>query len=141
MVLLLTLLSPILVAVLSIIGFWYFLIAAVLVSILFYVMKRNLGIALLFLALNLSIGFAVQYTYAHLPEYQRNRVAVFFDPSEAPRGAGWNVIQSKVAIGSGGMTGRGYMEGSQTQLRFVPEQWTDFIFCVPAEEFGFLGAS
>ncbi|MBR9978789.1 MAG: rod shape-determining protein RodA [Bacteroidetes bacterium] len=140
MVLLLTLLSPVLVAVLSIIGLWYFLVTALLVSILFYLMKRNLGVALLFLALNFSIGFGVQYTYAHLPEYQRSRVAVFFDPTEAPLGAGWNVIQSKVAIGSGGLTGRGYMQGSQTQLRFVPEQWTDFIFCVPAEEFGFLGA-
>jgi rod shape determining protein RodA len=50
------------------------------------------------------------------------------------------VIQSKVAVGSGGLTGKGYLRGSQTQLRFIPEQWTDFIFCVPAEEFGFLGA-
>jgi rod shape determining protein RodA len=139
MVLLLTLLSPVLVAVLSILGFWYFLAAAFIVSILFYVMKRNLGVALMFLTLNLSIGFGVQYAYSHLPNYQKNRIAVFIDPTEAPLSAGWNVIQSKVAIGSGGMTGRGYLQGSQTQLRFVPEQWTDFIFCVPAEEFGFLG--
>ncbi|MFZ1729261.1 MAG: rod shape-determining protein RodA [Bacteroidota bacterium] len=139
MVLLLTLLSPVLVAVLSILGFWYFLAAAFIVSIIFYVMKRNLGIALMFLVLNLSIGFGVQYAYSHLPDYQKNRIAVFIDPTEAPLSAGWNVIQSKVAIGSGGMTGRGYLQGSQTQLRFVPEQWTDFIFCVPAEEFGFMG--
>ncbi len=139
MVLLLTLLSPVLVAVLSIIGIWYFLVAAFIVSALFYIMKRNLGVALMFLALNLSIGFGVQYTYSHLPDYQKSRIAVFIDPTEAPLSAGWNVIQSKVAIGSGGMTGRGYLQGSQTQLRFVPEQWTDFIFCVPAEEFGFLG--
>ncbi|MBE0645112.1 MAG: rod shape-determining protein RodA [Bacteroidetes bacterium] len=139
MVLLLTLLSPVIISVLSVIGIWYFLIAAFVVSTLFYVMKRNLGIALMFLALNLSIGFGVQYTFSHLPEYQKNRIAVFIDPTEAPLSAGWNVIQSKVAIGSGGMTGRGYLQGSQTQLRFVPEQWTDFIFCVPAEEFGFIG--
>jgi rod shape determining protein RodA len=139
MVLLLTLLSPVLVAVLSVLGFWYFLAAAFIVSMAFYVMKRNLGIALMFLALNLSVGFGVQYAYSHLPDYQKNRIAVFIDPTEAPMSAGWNVIQSKVAIGSGGMTGRGYLQGSQTQLRFVPEQWTDFIFCVPAEEFGFLG--
>jgi rod shape determining protein RodA len=141
MVLLLTLLSPVLVAVLSIIGLWYFLAAALVVSLLFYVMKRNLGVALMFLALNLSIGFGVQYFYSHLPEYQQNRIAVFVDPTEAPLSAGWNVIQSKVAIGSGGLTGRGYLQGSQTQLRFVPEQWTDFIFCVPAEEFGFMGGT
>ncbi|MDX9757982.1 MAG: rod shape-determining protein RodA [Bacteroidota bacterium] len=140
MVLLLTLLSPVIVAVLSIIGIWYFLAAAFLVSILFYLIRRNLGIALMFLALNLSIGFGVQYMYSHLPEYQKNRIAVFIDPTEAPLAAGYNVIQSKVAIGSGGMTGKGYLQGSQTQLRFVPEQWTDFIFCVPAEEFGFIGA-
>lgn len=139
MVLLLTLLSPVIIAVLSIIGLWFFLAVAFAVSLLFYVIKRNLGVALMFLALNLSIGFGVQYMYSHLPEYQKNRVAVFFDPSSAPLSAGWNVIQSKVAIGSGGMTGRGYLQGSQTQLRFVPEQWTDFIFCVPAEEFGFIG--
>ncbi len=139
MVLLLTLLSPVLIAVLSIVGLWYFLAAAFVVSIVFYVMKRNLGVALMFLSLNLTIGFGVQYTYNHLPEYQKDRIAVFFDPTEAPLSAGWNVIQSKVAIGSGGMTGRGYLQGSQTQLRFVPEQWTDFIFCVPAEEFGFIG--
>lgn len=139
MVLLLTLLSPVIVAVLSVIGLWYFLLAALLVSILFYVMKRNLGIALMFLALNLSIGFGVQYLYSHLPDYQKNRIAVFIDPSAAPLSAGWNVIQSKVAIGAGGLGGRGYLQGSQTQLRFVPEQWTDFIFCVPAEEFGFIG--
>lgn len=141
MVLLLTLLSPVLVIVLSIISIWYFLAAAFVVSALFYIFKRNLGIALIFLAINLSIGFGVQYLYEHLPAYQKARIAVYFDPTEAPLSAGWNVIQSKVAIGSGGLTGRGYLQGSQTQLRFVPEQWTDFIFCVPAEEFGFIGGS
>jgi rod shape determining protein RodA len=141
MVLLLTLLSPILIVILSIINIWYFLAAAIVVSVLFYLFKRNLGVALIFLAINLSIGFGVQYLYEHLPEYQKSRIAVFFDPTEAPLSAGYNVIQSKVAIGSGGFTGRGYLQGSQTQLRFVPEQWTDFIFCVPAEEFGFLGGS
>lgn len=139
MVILLTLLSPVFIVILSIIGLWYFLAAALLVSILFYLFKRNLGIALLFLVLNLSLGFGVQYLYDHLPDYQKNRIAVYFDPTEAPLSAGYNVIQSKVAIGSGGLSGRGYLQGSQTQLRFVPEQWTDFIFCVPAEEFGFIG--
>jgi rod shape determining protein RodA len=139
MLLLLTLLSPVLIVVLSIINVWYFLGAAVVVSALFYIFKRNLGVALMFLAINLSIGFGVQYFYDHLPAYQQARIAVYFDPTEAPLSAGWNVIQSKVAIGSGGLSGRGYLQGSQTQLRFVPEQWTDFIFCVPAEEFGFIG--
>jgi rod shape determining protein RodA len=140
MVLLLTLVSPVLIAFISIINLWYFLAAAIVISAIFYLLKRNVGVALLFLVVNLSIGFGVEYLYAHLPEYQRGRIAVFLDPARAPKAAGYNVVQSKVAIGSGGLTGRGYLQGSQTQLRFVPEQWTDFIFCVPAEEFGFAGA-
>ena len=141
MFLLVLLLSPVFIAILSVINIWYFLGAALFVSALYYVLKRDLGIALIFLAVNLTIGFGVQYTYDHLPVYQKARIAVFFDPSQAPLAAGWNVIQSKVAVGSGGLTGKGYLQGSQTQLRFVPEQWTDFIFCVPAEEFGFIGAA
>ena len=96
---------------------------------------------MLFLSVNLSVGFATSYLYDHIPDYQRKRIAVFIDPTKDPQSAGYNVIQSKVAIGSGGLTGKGYLKGSQTQLRFIPEQWTDFIFCVPAEEFGFLGAA
>jgi rod shape determining protein RodA len=68
------------------------------------------------------------------------RILAFLDPSFDPRGAGWNVIQATTAIGSGGLSGKGFMEGTQTQLRFLPEQWTDFIFCVIGEEFGFIGA-
>jgi rod shape determining protein RodA len=140
MLLLIVMLSPVLVAILAIIDLWIFMLAALLVSGLYYLLRRDLGIALIFLAVNLSIGFGVQFAYEHLPAYQKARIAVFIDPSQAPLSAGWNVIQSKVAVGSGGLTGKGYLQGSQTQLRFVPEQWTDFIFCVPAEEFGFLGA-
>jgi rod shape determining protein RodA len=64
-----------------------------------------------------------------------------FDPTADPLGSGYNVIQSKVAIGSGGLFGKGYLQGTQTQLKFIPEQWTDFIFCMIGEEFGFIGAS
>ena len=62
----------------------------------------------------------------------------FTNPSYDPTGAGWNVIQAKTAIGSGGWTGKGFLEGTQTQLRFLPEQWTDFIFCVVGEKVWFL---
>ena len=141
MILLLTIVSPVIVAVLSILNIWWFLAAAVIIVGIFYISKRKLGLALMFLSVNLAVGFTVQYAYEQLPEYQRERVAVYLDPTRAPQTAGYNVLQSKVAIGSGGVTGRGYLEGSQTQLRFVPEQWTDFIYCVPAEEFGFIGAS
>lgn len=141
MILLLTLVSPVIIAVLAIFNLWLFLGAAIVISIIFYLLKRNIGIALLFITLNLSVGFSVQYMYDRLPDYQKERIAVFMDPSRAPKSAGYNVLQSKVAIGSGGFAGRGYLHGSQTQLRFVPEQSTDFIFCVPAEEFGFVGAA
>ena len=140
MVLLLTLASPVLIAIVSIIDMWYFLACAIVISAIFYFLKRNIGVALLFLVLNLSVGFSVEFLYSKLPEYQRGRITVFLDPSRAPKSTGYNVMQSKVAIGSGGLTGRGFLQGTQTQLRFVPEQWTDFIFCVPAEEFGFAGA-
>ena len=57
-----------------------------------------------------------------------------------PLGAGYNALQAKLAIGSGGLWGKGFLQGNQTQLRFIPEQWTDFIYCVVGEEFGFIGS-
>ena len=74
-----------------------------------------------------------------LAPFQRQRIATFFNPEADPFGASWNIIQSKVAIGSGGFFGKGFGEGSQTQLNFLPETETDFIFSVIGEEFGFLG--
>ncbi len=74
-----------------------------------------------------------------LQPFQRQRIATFFNPGSDPFGASWNIIQSKVAIGSGGLLGKGFGEGSQTQLNFLPETETDFIFSVIGEEFGFLG--
>jgi len=73
--------------------------------------------------------------------YQQKRISVFLNPEADPLGAGYNVVQSKIAIGSGGFFGKGFLKGTQTQLNYIPEQWTDFIFCVTGEEFGFLGAS
>ncbi|WP_125257384.1 rod shape-determining protein RodA [Brevundimonas fluminis] len=73
-------------------------------------------------------------------EYQRNRVLTFLDPTKDPSGTGYNIIQSKIALGSGGFLGRGYGLGSQSQLEFLPERQTDFIFSTVAEEFGFVGS-
>ena len=73
-------------------------------------------------------------------EYQRNRVLTFLDPSKDPSGTGYNIIQSKIALGSGGLLGRGYGLGSQSQLDFLPERETDFIFSTVSEEFGFVGS-
>ncbi|RMF34921.1 MAG: rod shape-determining protein RodA [Chlorobiota bacterium] len=86
-------------------------------------------------------SYASSVTFEHLPEYQRGRIRTFFEPEKYPKEEGYHVLQSLIAIGSGGITGKGYLHGTQTQLRYIPEQWTDFIFCVPAEEFGFVGAA
>jgi len=74
-----------------------------------------------------------------LKEYQRNRVRTFLDPEADPLGHGWNIIQSKIAVGSGGLSGKGWLNGTQSNLEFIPERHTDFILAVFAEEFGLLG--
>ena len=74
-----------------------------------------------------------------LEEYQRNRVRTFLNPEADPLGHGWNIIQSKVAVGSGGLTGKGWLNGTQSHLEFIPERHTDFILAVLSEEFGLIG--
>ena len=97
--------------------------------------------AVLVFSVMVLVGISVQFIYGGLKPYQQKRIATFLDPNADPLGAGYNILQSKVAIGSGGLLGKGFLKGTQTQLNFIPEQWTDFIFCVPGEEFGFLGAT
>ena len=75
-----------------------------------------------------------------LQPHQRQRIEVLLNPSSDPLGKGWNVTQSKIAIGSGGLLGKGFLQGTQTKFDFVPEQSTDFIFCTIGEEFGWLGS-
>ena len=75
-----------------------------------------------------------------LKDYQFRRIDTFLDPTADPLGAGYNIIQSQIALGSGGWSGRGFMQGTQSRLNFLPEKHTDFIFTVLAEEFGFIGA-
>lgn len=75
-----------------------------------------------------------------IKDYQKKRLLVFLNPDLDPHGSGYNVIQAKIAVGSGGFLGKGFMKGSQTQLGYLPEKWTDFIFAVVAEEWGFIGA-
>jgi len=74
-------------------------------------------------------------------EYQRNRVRTFLDPESDPLGSGWNIIQSKIAVGSGGLLGKGWLNGTQSHLEFIPERHTDFILAVLAEEFGLVGVA
>lgn len=76
-----------------------------------------------------------------LKDYQFRRIAVFLDPAQDPLGAGYHITQSTIALGSGGFSGRGFMEGTQSRLNFLPEKHTDFIFTTLAEEFGFIGAA
>ena len=76
-----------------------------------------------------------------LKDYQYRRIDTFLDPSNDPLGAGYHITQAKIAFGSGGWTGRGFMQGTQSRLNFLPEKHTDFIFTTLAEEFGFIGAS
>ena len=89
-------------------------------------------------ALTLAVG-CLPALWAVMKDYQRQRVLTLIDPESDPLGAGWNIIQSKTAIGSGGFLGKGLFEGTQSHLDFLPESHTDFIIAVLAEEFGFIG--
>lgn len=100
------------------------------------IIVSGLSSAVLWIYLHLNHG-----VYLPLKEYQLNRLIVFLDPNIDPAGSGWNIIQSKIAIGSGGFFGKGFLDGTQGQLNFLPEHHTDFIFAVLGEEFGFLGGA
>jgi len=88
-----------------------------------------------------SIMFAIPMVWLVLKQYQKERILTFLDPDRDSLGAGYHIIQSKIAIGSGMITGKGYLQGTQNALSFLPEQHTDFIFSVLAEEWGLVGAS
>ena len=97
---------------------------------------RIAGAIAIIMALSTVVDWVVNHV---LKEHQRNRIKVLLDPSFDTRGLGYQVTQSKIAIGSGGFWGKGYLGGTQTKFDFVPEQSTDFIFCTIGEEFGFVG--
>lgn len=85
------------------------------------------------------MGIALPVLYTHLHEYQRQRILTFLNPERDPLGTGYHIIQSKIAVGSGGLFGKGLFQGSQSHLNFLPEHTTDFIFAVCGEELGFVG--
>ena len=93
-----------------------------------------------FFIISLSLIFSLILAKV-LKDYQIKRLIIFMNPNVDPRGAGWNIIQSKIAIGAGGFLGKGYLRGTQSHYRFLPQQSTDFIFSILSEEFGFLGCS
>jgi rod shape determining protein RodA len=115
-------------------GAWFLLLIAL---VLWY--KPFLGEGLFVVAANVLMGIVGPPFWEHMPRYRQERLKVFLDPSIDPRGSGYHVLQSIVAIGSGGWFGRGYLQGPQKRLAFLPEQYTDFIFAVVGEELGFIG--
>ena len=115
-------------------GVWF-----VLVILLLYLRRPYMLEAVAVATGNLAAGALATPLWNSLAPYQQNRLLVFLNPGIDPRGAGWHLIQSRVAIGSGGWLGQGFGKGPQKRLSFLPEQHTDFIFSVIGEELGFLG--
>jgi rod shape determining protein RodA len=134
-------------------------LAMIGIPAVFVVLQPNLGTTLIILADGASLlflaglswwwiapalaGVAVAVPTAWqfvLHDYQKRRVLTFLDPESDALGAGWNITQAKIAIGSGGMTGKGFLQGTQSRLNFLPEKQTDFIWTSFCEEFGFVGA-
>ena len=120
----------------SVWGAWFLLLLALLIWYKPYVFEG------VFLAtINVFMGVFAPILWERLAPYQQNRLRVFLDPSVDPRRSGYHVIQSQVAIGSGGWFGKGYLEGPQKRLAFLPAQHTDFIWAVVGEELGFIGVT
>jgi rod shape determining protein RodA len=92
-----------------------------------------------FIISGLAVLCAIPVIWGRLHDYQRDRVFTFLDPGRDPLGAGYHILQSKIALGSGGLFGKGFMAGTQAHLNFLPEKQTDFIFTMLGEEFGFIG--
>src|SRR6478609_1988326 len=142
------------------IGWRDFVIAAVLIVVPVYLIKRqpDLGTALLIAASGFYVLFlaglswkvivgltalgagAAPLIWPHLHDYQRERILTFIDPTRDPLGAGYHSSQASIALGSGGLAGKGWLNGTQTHLDFLPERHTDFIFAVFGEEFGLIGS-
>lgn len=118
------------------------LVVAVFSFLIFRRIRRNWKVFLIGLSFSMVFVFSVDYAFNKvLEQHQRVRIQVMLGMKKDPLGAGYNVNQAKIAIGSGGLTGKGYFKGMLTRNHFVPEQSTDFIFCTIGEERGFLGTS
>ena len=102
---------------------------------------RKAFVAIIFAVASMLFLFSVNYAFGKLESYQQLRIKVTLGIEDDIRGVGYNVNQSKIAIGSGGFFGKGLLNGTQTKLRYVPEQHTDFIFCTIGEEEGFVGST
>lgn len=130
-------LAPV-ISVLTAFNFATFAIWIGVVILILYFSKRTLFISVGHFLLNVSLGLVTPILWESLKDYQQTRILTLFDMSLDPQGSGYQVLQSQTAIGSGGLWGRGIGEGTQTHLKFLPEQHTDFIFSVVGEEMGFI---
>ncbi len=116
--------------------------AGILGYVLMRKTRKNLFAILLIVVMSAGVVFSVDYAYNKiLQAHQRERIDILLGKKSDPKGAGYNVNQSLIAIGSGGLNGKGYLQGTQTKYDFVPEQSTDFIFCTVGEEWGFAGTT
>lgn len=134
------LILALLVPKLWLIGLFTVLLVLVLVfnnRLLRHHLPLSIGVWLVVIGMVFGVDF---FFNSMLQEHQRKRIEVLINPSADPLGVGWNVTQSKIAIGSGGVVGKGFLQGTQTKFDFVPEQSTDFIFCTVGEEWGWLGS-
>jgi len=127
------------VAISAFLGTNIFYAAAAGASVISLFFRRGIIISLIGIGVLVGAGYSSGYVYSIMKPHQKARIQTFLNPDSDPKGRGYNVIQSILAVGSGGLVGKGFLQGTQTQLRYIPKQWTDFIFCVPTEEFGFLG--
>ncbi|MBQ5472348.1 MAG: rod shape-determining protein RodA [Treponema sp.] len=123
---------------LILLAFFAIFLISFIVRVYFHGPKYYYWIAYVFCVLTIGLLMSF-FAGKFLKDYQIKRLIIFMDPNVDPLGAGWNIIQSKIAIGSGGWFGRSYLHGTQSHYRFLPQQSTDFIFSILSEEFGFFG--
>ncbi len=133
------LLSPLVSLVASADTLAWALYFAALLGLIFF-LRPGLVFGSITVAINLACGIVTPFVWNSLHNYQRLRILTFLDPGQDPRGAGYQIIQSRISIGSGGLTGKGFLNSTQSRLEFLPERHTDFVFSVLGEEFGFLGS-
>ena len=112
-----------------------------IIGLALYTQLMRYALIALFALVSTSFFYITDTLFEHLDNHQRIRIEVLLGMKDDPRGAGYNVNQTKIAIGSGGLLGKGFLNGTQTKLRYVPEQHTDFIFCTVGEEEGFIGSA
>ncbi len=112
-----------------------------IIGLAIYTRMIRYGLIALFAIISTAFFYMTDTLFQHLDNHQRIRIEVLLGIKDDPRGAGYNVNQAKIAIGSGGLFGKGFLNGTQTKLRYVPEQHTDFIFCTVGEEEGFIGSA